>query len=157
MPAKIQKLTWQAPEFRHFKKNAGWYIALIASAVLIIGFFVITQQDYFAAITIGILTGLVVFFSRQEPQILEIQLTPKGIHYGNIHVPYKQIKHFWVVDGHPHKSVNFETTTYLNRMMVLELEEQDPEEVREFLLAYLPEHEGTEPTITQKIIHWLKF
>src|SRR3989344_982825 len=150
-------ISWQAPEFKHYEKNAGWYITLIAIAVLIVGFFVILQRDYFAGITIAILTAAIVYFSRQKPEIVEIHLTNKGVHHGPIHIPYKQIKHFWVVDHEHHRTVNFETSTYLNRLMVVELEDQDPVEVREFLLAYFPEHEDTEPTVTQRLIHWLKF
>ena len=37
-------ISWQAPEFKHYEKNAGWYITLISIAVLILGFFVIVQR-----------------------------------------------------------------------------------------------------------------
>ena len=157
MAKNENRISWQAPEFRHYEKNIGWYITLVSIAVLIIGFFVILQKDYFAAITIAILTAAIVYFARQTPSIVEIHLTNKGVHHGPINVPYKQIKHFWVVDRENHKTVNFETSTYLNRLMVVELEDQDPDEIREFLLGYLPEHEETEPTVTQRLIHWLKF
>ncbi|MBI3232302.1 MAG: hypothetical protein HYZ51_04460 [Candidatus Doudnabacteria bacterium] len=150
-------ISWQALEFKHYEKNAGWYVTLVSIAILIAGFFIIVQQDYFAAITIMILAALIVYFSRQKPEIVEIHLTSKGLHTGNLHIPYKQIKHFWMVDKEPHKTVNFETSTFVNRLMIVELDEQDPEEVRQFLLAYLPEHHETEPTLSQKVIHWLKF
>ena len=150
-------ISWQAPEFKAYEKNAGWYITLISIAILIVGFFTIVQKDYFAAITIAILTAAIVYFSRQQPEIVEIHLTNKGVHHGSIHIPYKQIKHFWIVNQENHRTVNFETSTYLNRLMIVELEDQDPDEVREFLLAYVPEHEDTEPTAVQRLIHWLKF
>lgn len=157
MPKNQNSISWQAPEFKHYEKNPGWYVTAISIAVLIIGFFIIVQRDYFAAITLGVLTIFIIFFSRQKPQIVEIQLTSKGVHHGNLHVPYKQIKHFWVVNQEPLKTVNFETSAYMNRLMIVELENQDPDAVREFLLEYLPEHEDTQPTITQRVIHWFKF
>jgi hypothetical protein len=150
-------ISWQAPEYKHYEKNFGWYVTFLSIAALIIGFFIIIQKDYFAAVTLTILTGLIIYFSKQTPKIVEIHLTNKGVHHGPVHVPYKQIKHFWVVDNEHHKSINFETATYINRLMVLELEDQDPDEVREFLLDHLPEHEDTRPTVTQRVMHWFKF
>ncbi|MEK7617690.1 MAG: hypothetical protein AAB410_00940 [Patescibacteria group bacterium] len=152
-----QSLSWQAPEFKHYQKNIGWYVTLASVAILLIGFFIIVQKDYFAAITMAIVGIFLAYFAGQKPETLEIRLTNKGVHHGNLHIPYKQIRHFWVVDKEHHKSVNFETSTYLNRLMVVELAGQDPDVVREFLLSYLPEHHETEPAITQKVIHWFKF
>ena len=157
MAKNKNSLSWHASEFKEYEKNLGWYIALVACAILIMGFFVIVQKDFFAAITIGILTIMIVFFARQKPQVLEIQLNNKGVYHGQVHIPYKQIKRFWIVDKHPHRTLNLETSTYLNRLMILELDEQDPDEVREFLLEYLPEHEDSEPTFAQRVIHWFKF
>jgi len=151
-----EKISWHAPEYRHYEKNAGWYVTLISIVVLIIGFFVI-QKDIFAAITTGLLGVLVVGFSRQKPEVIPMELDHKSVKMGKIELPYKQIRHFWVVHNEKHKTVNLETTTLVNNMVVLELEDQDPETVRQFLAQHLPEHEETDATFVQKITHWLKF
>jgi hypothetical protein len=151
-----EKLSWQAPEFRTYEKNSGWYVTLISVAILIIGFFVI-QKDLFAAITTAILAVLVVIFSKQKPEIVSIEMDHKAVKIGNIEVPYKQIKHFWVVHKEHHKTLNMETTTLINNMIILELGSQDPENVRMFLSQHLPEHKQTEPTPIQRLTHWLKF
>ncbi len=151
-----QKISWHAPEYRHYEKNAGWYVTLISIVILIIGFFLV-QKDAFAAITTGLLGVLVVVFSRQKPEIVPVELDHKALKMGKIEIPYKQIKHFWVVHNEKHKTVNLETTTLVNNMVILELEDQDPEQIRQFLSRYLPEHPETEPTPIQRITHWLKF
>ncbi len=149
-------ITWRAPEFRHYEKRASWYITFSAIAILVIGFFIV-QKDLFAAISIGILAILIILFSRYKPKEVEIELTTKGVHVGNIFVPHKQIKYFWVVYNKNHKTINLHTTTYINNMIILELEDQDPEPVREFLLNFLPEHEETNETLTQRISHKIRF
>lgn len=151
-----QKISWHAPEYRHYEKNAGWYVTLVSIVILIIGFFLV-QKDAFAAITTGLLGVLVVVFSRQRPEIVPVELDHKALKMGKIEIPYKQIKHFWVVHNEKHKTVNLETTTLVNNMVILELEDQDPEQIRQFLSRYLPEHPETEPTPIQRITHWLKF
>ncbi len=150
------KISWEAQEFRHYEKNIGWYVTLLAVAVLVVAFFII-QKDIFAAVTMAILSVLIILFSRHKPERVNIELTNKGIHVANLFYPYKQIKHFWVVHNQHHKSVNLETTAYLNNIIILELEDQDPETVKTFLNQFLPEHENTRETFAQRTMHRLKF
>ena len=150
------KLSWQAPEFKTYDKTTGWYVTLISITILIVGFFII-QKDIFASITTAILGALVVIFSRQKPEIVTIELDHKAVKIGNIEIPYKQIKHFWVVHKEHHKTVNMETTTLVNNMIILELNGQDPEKVRMFLSQHLQKQDITDNTKNQRITHWLKF
>jgi hypothetical protein len=63
-----------------------------------------------------------------------------------------------VVNSENHKTLNLETTTYINNLVILELEDQNPEEIRSFLQDYLPEHpQNTRETFAQKLMHKLKF
>ena len=149
-------IAWQAPEFKHYQKNIAWYITLGAVAALIIGYMLI-QRDLFGAVTIFLLVVFIVFFSLQRPNEVTVGLTNKGIHVGELHLPYKTIKHFWVVNNNRHKTLNMETTAYLNRIIIVELEDQDPDMVREFLMRVVPEHERTHETFAQRIMHHLKF
>lgn len=149
-------ISWQAPEFRHYEKNYAWYITLAAVSVLVVGFFAV-ERDFFAAVCLAIIAAFIFFFAKQRPQIVIIELNPKGVVFGNLLFPYKQIKHFWIVHNERHKTLNIQTTAMLNNLMILELEEQDPEEIRRFLLNHLPEHEETEETSIQRIMHRFKF
>lgn len=150
-------LSWQAPEYKNYSKNLGWYITYLAISILIVGFFAIVQNDYFASITIGIIAILILFFANQSPEIVENRLTDKALEHGYLHIPYKQIKHFWVVNKGQHKTLNLETGAFLNSLMIIELGEQNADEVRNLLLNFIPEHEQTEPHLTQRFSHWIKF
>ncbi|MDE2311937.1 MAG: hypothetical protein KGJ93_02500 [Patescibacteria group bacterium] len=154
--AQNQKIIWQAPEFRHYPKGYGWYFALGAISVMIVGYFAI-ERDIFAAISLGIMALLLFYFAKQQPQVVEIEITNKGIRYGAIIFPYKQIKHFWIVSNERHRTLNIHTTAWLNNMIILQLEDQNPEIVREYLINYLPEHTETEETTAQRLMHRLKF
>ncbi len=157
MPNQNKTLTWEAPEFKHYEKNLGWYTTLIAIAILVVGFFVITG-DYFAAVTMAIITGMIIFFSRQKPGLVEVEINNKHIKFGNLIFLFKHLKSFWVVSNEKHKTLNIETSTLLNNLLVIELENQDPEEVRQLLLNHLPEHpEKIHETFAQRVIHFFKF
>ncbi|HVY67902.1 MAG TPA: hypothetical protein VHA30_03340 [Patescibacteria group bacterium] len=150
-------ISWQAPEFRHYEKNAGWYTTLVAVAILVITFFVIVQKDYFAAASMGILAVLIIMFSRHVPKIINIAISEKGITAGNIIYPYAQLKHFWIVDNARHKTLNLESTALINRVIVIEMEDQDADEVRAYLRQYLPEHDQAHETMSQRISHRFRF
>jgi hypothetical protein len=149
-------ISWQAPEFKSYEKNIGWYVTLFSIGILIVGFFII-QKDLFGAITMAIITACVVFFSKQKPEIVNISLSTKGINYGNLHFPYKQLKSFWIVNTQNHKTLNIITTTYVNNLLILELQDQNPDDVKEFLYNFLPEHEENRETFAQRLMHRLKF
>lgn len=150
-------LSWQAPEFRHYEKSAAWYATLLAVTVVIAAFFLFLQHDVFATVSILAIAALVVYFSRQKPEIVTVELTGKQVRVGPLGVPYRGIKHFWIVSDHEHRVLNFETTAWLNNHLEVMLGDQDTEAVRSFLLEHLPEHHETTPTFAQKIAHKLKF
>ncbi len=150
-------LSWQAPEFRHYPKTSTWYVILIILSLAAIGFFVFFEKDIFAGFCLAIITVLIVIFSRQTPEVVDIEITEKGIQFGKLFYPYKQLKFFWVVSNETHQTVNFYTSAYINNTLILELGDQDPEEVHDLLIKFLPEHPQTEETLGQRIMHKFKF
>ncbi len=149
-------LTWEAPEFRHYPKNIAWYITLLF-IVGLLALYQIFQRDWFGAISISIIAAFVVLYARHKPGMMAVQITDAGIHLGDTHIPYTHIKHFWIVHNENHQVLNIETTAYINHMLSVELEDQDPDEVRDILQEMLPEHTETAETLAQKIAHRFKF
>jgi len=148
---------WEAWEFKHYEKDLGWYVTVICIFLLMMAFFVIVESDIFAAVCLGIIAALVIIFSRQTPERVNIELTDRGVKFGSLFYPYKQIKYFWVVHNERHRTINFHTSALVNNTLILELQDQDPEVTRHYLLKYLPEHTATEETGIQKIMHMFKF
>lgn len=148
--------SWQAPEFKHHIKGLWWYFGLAIIAVAL-GGFQIFRGDYFGGALIGIIAILAGIIASNKPETIDIHLTTTGIKMADTHVPFQHIKQFWIVDDGRHKTLNLETTTYLNRWVIVELHEQDPKTVRDFLLEILPEHESPAPTFSQWFSHKFKF
>lgn len=152
-----KSLSWQAWEFKHYPKNPGWYVTLISISIIVIAFFILVESDIFAAVSLGIITILIILFSRQKPRKVQVELNARGLKFDTLLYPYKQLKYFWVVDNDRHKTICFHTTAYINNTVIIELEDQNPETVRLFLLKHLPEHHETEETSVQRIMHKFKF
>ena len=154
--APIVVFDWEAPEFRHYPKKPAWFITMFVIVGLLIAYQIIIQ-DWFGAASLAILAILIFYFAKQTPQSASIQITDRGIHINNDLISYDRIKHFWVIDTHEHKVLNLETTAYLNHLLAIELEDQDADEIREFLIDILPEHSEIELTPAQKIAHHFRF
>ena len=154
--APLTVFSWQAPELRHYPKNPAWYITLaIIIALLVI--YQIFQNDYFGAVSLIVIAVIIVVFARQTPKLVEMEISDLGIHINNDLIPYTRIRHFWILDEGTHKTLNFETTAYLNHILTIELEDTDADELYEFLVDILPEHEAPSPTLAQKISHRFRF
>ncbi len=149
-------ISWEAPEFKDYQKNPAWYATLIIIAGLIVAY-EIFQQDWFGAVSIAIIAGFIFGFARQKPNIIPIVIDSKGISVNNVEVPYTTMKHFWIVEDANHRTLNIETNAYINRTVIVELENQDRELIREILKTKVSEHESAEPTFAQKIMHRIGF
>lgn len=155
MPKEIQNyITWQTPEFKHYHKNLGWHITFWGIVTLIIGYQIVTK-DYFGALSVFLIAGFAAYLLKQRPGIVEVRITDQGMHIDELQIPYKNMRHFWIVDTETHRTLNIETSAYLNRFIILELEDQDPEIIRQILAKSVPEHDSTEPTLVQKLMHRL--
>lgn len=158
MPRKEPEtiLEWQAPEFRHYPKNAAWFITFFIIVALIIAYEVF-QHDWFGAIALAIIAIFFAIFAQHKPKIVNVAISTHGLHIDDTHIPYSRIRQFWVVDNDNHKTLNLETTAYLNHQLVIELSEQDSDEVQEILAQLLPENPENSETTIQRITHRFKF
>lgn len=149
-------IEWQAPEFRHYPKNAAWFITFGIIVALILAY-EIFQHDWFGAITLAIIAGFFALFALHKPKIVTVSISTHGLHIDDSHIPYSHIKQFWIVDNNHHKTLNLETTAYLNHHLAIELDDQDADEVQEILEELLPENPENHETIAQRLAHRFKF
>ena len=101
---------------------------------------------------------MALLFSRLKPRQITITLGPRGLRLNDSLISYQQMKSFWLVYEPPHiKTLKFETSAYLNRFLTVQLDDQDPVEIREFLLDYLAEDLEREERIPDKISRTFRF
>lgn len=149
-------LEWEAPEYKEYVKSWGWYAGLIVIALLLAAYQTYVG-DYFGAATIIILGVLVAWFAGRKPEVISIALTGEGIQLGDLHIPYKNFRHFWIVDTPHHKTLNLEASTYLKQIVIVELADEDPIEVRKIVGKHVDESEAIEPSFSQRIAQRFHF
>lgn len=152
-----QIFSWTTKEFEHYEKGTGWYFTLAVLGFMIIAYDVYLH-DYFAAITILVLVLAVYFFSRQLPKEVTVTITTKAINIDQVSFPYNSIRRFWIVDRNNTKQLTLETTAYLNRYIILLLNNDiNPDQIADILKEFLPESEPNQETLAQRIARKLRF
>lgn len=147
--------SWEAPEFKHYHKTTGWYVAF-GIVVITVLTYTLVHADFFGAFTIVCIALLALLFTRKRPNIIPISISTEGFHIHDVHIPYHHVKKFWIVDTEHHRTLNLETGAYLNHFVIIELGDQDPAPIQEFLVQVLNEHELRDPTFSQSAAHRLK-
>ena len=95
-----EKLSWTALEYEEKTRSGDWFWALGIIVVTSCLASIIFGNYFFAALLIisGVLLG---FFAIKKPDIVEYELTDRGLKIRNRFYPYENIKSFWVQSHDP--------------------------------------------------------
>ncbi|HEY4513128.1 MAG TPA: hypothetical protein VJH06_01280 [Candidatus Paceibacterota bacterium] len=95
-----EKLTWTALEYEEKERSKDWFWALGVIVVTSAIAAMIFADYFFAALLIlaGILLGL---FAIKKPDIMEYELTDRGLRIHTRFYPYENIRAFWVQSHDP--------------------------------------------------------
>ncbi len=153
---KIQNIKWEAWEFKLHQRSSLWYIVSLLLAVALIGYGVYTR-NILTIVTFVVAAAAWFFYSMQTPRLLVHELTTTGIRVGEVFFPFRNIKKFWIIYTEANKSLNLETTAYLNNHILLQLGKLNPTQVKQFLKAYIPEDLDRQENISDVIARKIKF
>lgn len=162
--ASKEKLSWEAAEFYYYPKNKYWILGI---GVLLLGcaflFYAGAQYFHYQMVTsdylLIIFLVLVIFVFAQyghvEPKRFLTELNQDGVVIRGRFYSYNDLHSFWLIEE-PNPILYFETSLLGIPLSSL-LEEQEIEEVRNYLLRYLPEHSTAVEHLTDKLNHFLRF
>jgi len=154
---KHTAISWTAREFIHYPKGKVWIISLLSIGLVLVGIFLF-RKDFLTALLFLLLLIVTFYFSRKKPRKIKITLDSQGIKLNELRIYYQQIKNFWIIYRPPEvKTLNFETSAYINRFLTIQLEAQDPLKIREYLLNFISEELDREEPVTEKLSRKLKF
>ena len=158
MSDKIKdQISWTAPEFVQYEKGGRWYIILLVVGILILAY-ALWRGDYLMFATLFIFLVATYIFAKKKPKQIQVKLSSKGISLNESEYPYSMIKSFWIFYDPPEiKTLNFETTQLLNKEIIVQIEDANPNEIREFLTEYIPEDLEREESYPDKLLRRIKF
>jgi|SRR3989338_10161892 len=146
-------IRWSAYEHEHIERSVDWFWALGIVAVSAALISIIFSNVLFAiliilaAFTIGLL-------ARTPPEIIEFEISHKGIRVGGTLHRYNEIISFWVEDEHDAPPMLLvDTTKFMSPNLIIPIENIDPHLVRSYLLPHAKEVHMKEP-VSHKILEF---
>jgi hypothetical protein len=138
-------ISWHAPAHFHVEKRQDWYwvvgiITLALSAICIIFGQVLT------GIFVVVASVALVVHASHPPRHIEISINDRGILIDKTLYPFLSLDSFWI----PHDEefapkLLLKSRKLLMPLIVVYVEEVDPEDIRTILLRYIAETEHHEP------------
>jgi len=112
----------------------------ILLAAVIMGFF---QGQWSFSLVMVTFAITYYIMHRDHPKDVEIKISEIGIKVGKRKYPYSKIKSFWIFYDPPYIStLNIRYNDHVIVDIAIQLEGQNPADVREFLLGKIPEKVG---------------
>lgn len=149
-------ISWSAMEYIKIQKGMIWFISAgIIVFLLIVYSFKQGSWTFAGAVLAAIFAYLA--HMRQNPKKINITLTDMGIKIGKQKIPYSHMKAFWIVYHPPFiQTLNIRTTEAFLPDITIQLEDQNPVEIRKHLIKQIPEWEGKHENFMDSLARFLK-
>jgi hypothetical protein len=156
MPENQSVFRWSAYEHEHIERGRDWYLALGIAAVCIAITAVLFQDTLFGVIILLAASTIGLNASR-APQLVQFELSERGIRIGEKLHRFEEILAFWVEDEHASPPLLLiDTPQVMAPNLIIPLENIDPQVIRAFLVERTEEVPMREP-LSHKILEFIGF
>jgi len=143
----MKEFEWKALEFPKKEKNKSWFI-IPALITIIIGLFALLTENIL--FLIAIILAFIIFYNyaNKDPKIVRFKINEKGLEIDKRLYDYDSLRSFWIFYDPPEqKEISFRSRKTLLPYIRIPLDNQSPNEIRKYLLKFLPEKRHKESLI----------
>ena len=154
MPDAGAVLRWSAYEHDHIERSADWFWALGIVTVCLTITSILFHNVLFAILVVAAAVALGLH-ARVVPEIVEFEISERGIRVdGTLH-RYNEIISFWVEDEYhtDRPLLLVDTTKFMSPNLIIPIEHIDPRAVRALLKEHATEVHMKEP-IAHKVLEF---
>ncbi|MFT7183947.1 MAG: hypothetical protein ACI9QC_000272 [Oceanicoccus sp.] len=147
---------WYAPEFLRFERTWKWYlIAGLIDAALIT--YAVLEGSWSMALVFSILPLIYILEHKKIPKITTVVVSHWGIQYGDVKIPFTEIKGFWIHHHPPHvDELWIKTSSRIHTEVVIPLMGANPSLIRQYLVTQIPEWEGKHMPLLEVVARMLR-
>lgn len=151
----MEKISWQSSEYFHTEKSTDWYwiVGIVSISLAIIA---IIFDNLIFGILIIISTFTLTLLASRKPAVVDVELDNTGVTIGKTKYPYKSLHSFWIESKNFHPRILIKSSKVLMPLLIIFIEEEREEEIKNFLLKNLKEEELSEP-LFEKLLIYLGF
>ncbi|KKR31771.1 MAG: hypothetical protein UT64_C0051G0002 [Candidatus Falkowbacteria bacterium GW2011_GWF2_39_8] len=162
------EISWDVPEFEKHERPKNWYIGAAIVFILLVIYslfgiqfwkFDFSQFNPLFFFIIVVSTFIIIMNDGREPANVKVVLTDEGVVVGKKFYDFDEIENFSIVYK-PNlgvKNLYFEFKSAVRHRLSLPLLDNDPIEIRNHLLKYLPEDlDRTDAPVSESLSKMLK-
>lgn len=143
----IDQISWTASEFPHYNKDRSWFIILTIIAIGLLLLALFTKNIIFAVL-ISISFFSIFIYALKKPENVNLVISHKGVKINKTLYEFNSLKSFWIFYEPPEiKEISLRSKKMVMPYIKIPLGEQNPVEIRRFLIKYLPERKHKESLI----------
>ncbi|MDE2172443.1 MAG: hypothetical protein KGJ33_00660 [Patescibacteria group bacterium] len=137
-------ISWQAPEHFHTEKRSDWYwsVGIITLALAAVAFIL---GNLITGVFVLVAALALVLHASRPPRTVYHEINDRGLIVHDRLYPFLSLDSFWIPhDELPPKIILKSRRTFMPLLIIL-IDDVDPEEVRQIMLRYIAETEHHEP------------
>jgi len=134
-------MEWETLEHQYTEKTNDWYasVILISGALIAVEF--LTNNFLLITLTL-IATATFILLSARRPEMMRVEILPKGVLAGNEMYSYHSLDAFAIVEYHHENRLLLESNRHIMPLIVIPIpHDVSTDEIREVLRVYLDEKE----------------
>jgi len=153
---KIETISWEAREFDIYKRDAKWYVIVIAILLLVIMYTIYVKYWMLTGVTV--MVGVVLYLSGTlKPKLIKYMVNNTGIFVGDKLFTYNSnLKIFWFSNVNRVIKLNLISTIKLMPVISIKIPSDKKDKIRNVLLKFLPESDNEGEDWIDKINRFIK-
>lgn len=153
----IVLISWKAPEYVMYKKNAFWYMGFGIAFALLLFVSTFILQSFLATVVFTMLGGLLFVYSERRPKIIEYDIRTSGIRIGNRVYLYRELLAFNVIERRHGIYLVVQSRRTIVPLIHVPLGDADPETVYNTLIEFLDDDPELTESLGDILSHWFGF
>ncbi len=141
-------ITWQAPTHIHVEKKTDWYwaVGIITLALATVSFMF---GEVITGVFIIVAAVALVLHASHPPHIIKYEINDRGLVVGDTLYPFLSLDSFFIPHDRVPSRLIIKSRKVFMPLIVIYIDEVDPDTIREIMLKYIAETEHHEPFLTQ--------
>jgi len=139
-------ITWQAPTHIHKEKKSDWYwvIGIITFALAAVSFMF---SEFITGISIIIASTALVLHASHPAHLVSYEINDRGLRADDTLYPFLTLESFCIPHDHIPPRLLIKSRKVFMPLIIIYIDEVDPEEIRAIMLKYIAETEHREPLL----------
>jgi hypothetical protein len=148
-------ISWSAPAHLYTEKRPDWYwaVGIITLALAVTAFIF---GDAITGIFVVVAAVALVVHASRPPHTVRYEISDRGIAFDDDLYPFLTLDSFWIPHDEEPPKILLKSRKLFMPLIVVYIDDVEPEEVRQVLLKYIAETEHREPFV-KKLLEWLGF